>query len=132
MKFLVLTFLASALIFAAGCLSSTSAGFSAEKGVLRVEDRRFASHIEVVQDQTTIGDNGFLKAQVTLRNTEKRDFDCQYRFVWKDKDGLTLKGAETLWTPLMLHGREEAVLHGICPVPHAADYRLVLRPFKNK
>ena len=130
-QFSILLISSSILLFA-GCMSSQTAGISAEKGVLRVEDRAFASHLEVVQDQTTVIDGGFLKAQVTVRNTDKRNFDCQYRFVWKDKDGLTLKGADTLWTPLMLHGREETVIQGICPVPRATDYRLVLRPTENK
>ena len=119
-------------LFLVGCMSARTAGLSAEKGVLKVEDRAFASCIEVVQDQTTIIDGGFLKAQVTVRNTDKRNFDCQYRFVWKDKDGLTLKGADTLWRPLILHGREEAIVQGVSPVPRAADYRLVIRPMQNK
>lgn len=118
--------------FLAGCLSHKTAGFSAEKGILVVEDRGFASNLDATQDQSTVINGGFLKVQVTLRNTGKRDFPCQYRFLWKDKDGMTLKAAETLWTPLMLHGREEAVLQGISPVPGAADYRLVLRPRKNR
>ena len=130
-KIFILHLSFSALLLS-GCLSPRTAGLSAEKGVLKVEDRLFASHIEVVQDQTTMTDQGFLKAQVTLRNTERRNFDCQYRFTWKDKDGMTLKAAETLWTPLMLHGREEAVIQGICPVPDAADFRLVMRPRKDK
>ena len=116
----------------AGCMSSQTAGISAEKGVLQVEDRAFASHLKVLQDQTTVIDGGFLKAQVTLCNTDRRNFDCQYRFIWKDKDGLTLKGAETLWTPLVLHGREETVVLGISPVPRAADFRIVIRPTANK
>ncbi len=119
------------LLFA-GCMSARTAGLSAEKGVLKVEDGAFASHVKVLQDQTTVIDGGFLKAQVTLCNTDRRNFDCQYRFIWKDKDGLTLKGAETLWTPLMLHGREETVIQGISPVPRAADFRLVIRPAANK
>ncbi len=130
-QFSILLLSFATLLFA-GCMSSQTAGLSAEKGVLKVEDRAFASHLEVVQDQTTVIDGGFLKAQVTVRNTDKRNFDCQYRFVWKDKDGMTLKGADTLWMPLMLHGREETVIQGICPVPRAADYRLVVRPVANK
>ena len=116
----------------AGCLSPKTAGLSAGKGVLMVEDRAFASRIELLQDRTTVIAGGFLKAQVTVRNTNKRNFNCQYRFVWKDKDGLTLKAAETLWTPLMLHGREDTDIQGICPVPRAADYRLVIRPAADK
>ena len=115
----------------AGCLSPVTAGVSAERGRLTVEDRAFAYRLEIVEDKTKTIDlgDGFLKAQVTLRNRERRDAELQYRFTWKDKDGMTLKSATTVWTPLPLHGREEAVLEAICPVPGAADFRLVVRPF---
>lgn len=122
--------LSFSLLLLAGCLSPTTAGLSAEKGILQVEDRRLASHLDIIQDQTKVIDGGFLKAQVTIKNTDKRDYACQYRFSWKDKDGMTLKGAETLWLPLTLYGREEAVVQGISPVPGAADYRLVIRPLR--
>ena len=114
----------------AGCLAPNTAGVSAERGRLEIADRAFATRIELVEDKTKrieLG-NGFLKTQVTLRNRDSRDFTCQYRFTWKDADGMTLTSAETLWTPLPLHGREEAVIEAVCPVPGAADFRLVVRP----
>ena len=127
MKKLVLL---SLLACCAGCLAPKTAGVSAERGRLVVEDRAFASRIELVEDRTKVIDlgDGFLKTQVALRNRDSRDFTCQYRFTWKDADGLTLKSAESVWTPLPLHGREEAVLEAVCPVPGAADFRLVVRP----
>lgn len=114
----------------AGCLAPNTAGVSAERGRLEIADRAFASRVRLVEDRTKLIDfgNGFLKVQVTLRNSERRDVDLQYRFTWKDADGMTLTSAETLWTPLPLHGREEAVLEAVCPVPGAADFRLVVRP----
>ena len=115
-------------ILFSGCMSPVSSGVSAEKGILQFENGFFASRIKVVGDQTVKLDKDFLKAQVTVLNLGKRDLNCQYRFVWKDKHGLTLTSAETLWHPLNLHGREESVLEAICPVPGAADFRLVLRP----
>ena len=118
----------AALAFCAGCLGPRTAGISAEQGRLEVEDRAFASRLELLQDQTVLTDQGFLKAQVTLKNMQKRTARAQYRFTWKDRNGMTLKRAETLWTPLELHGREEAVIEAICPVPGAADFRLVVRP----
>ncbi|MBQ7252521.1 MAG: YcfL family protein [Kiritimatiellae bacterium] len=123
--------MACGLAFCAGCLGPNTAGLSAERGRLVVEDRAFASRVELVQDQTVMLDGGFLKAQVTLRNTWKRDARVQYRFTWKDRNGMTLKRAETPWKVLPLHGREEAVLEGICPVPKAADFRLVVRPVEG-
>lgn len=111
-----------------GCLAPVTSGISAERGHLVFENAGFASRIEAVQDKTVMTDGGFLKAQVSLRNREQRDIRAQYRFTWKDKDGLVLTSADTVWTPLPLYGREEAVVEAICPVPGAADFRLVLRP----
>lgn len=119
------------MLTVAGCLGPTTSGVAAERGRLTVENRAFASRLEVVQDQTVFTDNGFLKAQVTLRNTTKRNLRAQYCFTWKDRDGLTLKNAATPWMPLAMHGREEAVLEAVCPVPKAADFRLVVRPAEN-
>ena len=122
---------ACGLAFCAGCLGPDTAGIALERGRLVVEDRAFASRLELVENRTVQTDSGFLKAQVTLRNTQKRDARFQYRFTWKDRSGMTLKCAETLWTVLPLHGREEAVLEAICPVPGAADFRLVVRPVEG-
>ncbi len=121
----------AALAVGSGCLGPNTAGLSVERGRLVMEDRAFALSLELVQDQTVRTEQGFLKAQVTLRNTQKGDACAQYRFTWKDCNGMTLKRAETLWTPLVLHGREEAVIEAICPVPGAADFRLVVRPQTN-
>lgn len=131
MKTSLLSIVCCLALCAGGCLSVKSAGVAAERGILQVEDRTFATRLDVVQDQTVMIDGGFLKAQVTLKNTGRRDATFQYRFLWKDRDGMTLKRAETLWTALALHGREEAVVEGICPVPGAADFRLVIRPVKG-
>lgn len=128
MKRMLATMAAAGLLATVGCLGPDTSGMSAERGRLRVENRAFASRVELVQDQTVLTDSGFLKAQVTVRNTSKRDTRAQYRFTWKDRNGLTLKNADTRWMPLTMHGREETVIEAICPVPKAADFRLVLRP----
>lgn len=131
MKTAILPVVLLLALCAGGCLSRQSAGVAVEQGVLQVEDPLFAERLQLVQDQTLMLDGGFLKAQVTLRNTGMRDATFQYRFVWKDRNGMALKNAETLWTALPLHGREEAVLQAVCPVPGAADFRLVVRPVKG-
>ena len=115
-----------------GCMSPVTSGVSAEKGVLKFENAFFSSRLKVDEDKIVrlkISGN-FLKVQVTVQNTGKRDLDCQYRFVWKDEHGMTLTSAETLWLPLSIHGRDETAIEAICPVPGAEDFRLVLRPLE--
>lgn len=116
------------LSLCAGCIAPATDGVSVDQGRLTVESPSFATRIELVQFQTKRIEGDFLKVQVSLRNRDTRDFTCQYHFTWKDADGMTIKAAETVWKPLPLHGREEAVLEAVCPVPGAADFRLVVRP----
>lgn len=122
---------ACGLVFCAGCLGPNTAGIALEHGRLEVEDNSFATRVEMVREKTTRTDQGFLKVQVTLKNTQQRDARFLYRFIWKDRDGMTLKQAETLWKTLHLHGREEVDVEAICPVPRGADFRLVVRPDVN-
>lgn len=131
MKQVLALSLVAGLFLWAGCLGPVTSGISAERGRVRVENRAFASLVELGPDRTVFTDSGFLKAQVTVFNTSKRNLRAQYRFTWKDRDGLTLKNADTVWMPLTMHGREESVIEAICPVPNAADFRLVLRPLET-
>ncbi len=117
-----------ALLLASGCLSPVTAGISAEGGRVSIENEEFGSRVRLVEDRTVFIGGGFLKAQVTLHNNEKRDVSAQYKFIWIDKNGLTMKSAETVWNHLSLHGREEMVIEAVCPVHGAADFRFVLRP----
>ena len=124
----VFIFCFPAFILASGCLSSVTSGISAEGGRVSIENVEFASRVQLVEDRTVFIGGGFLKAQVTLRNNEKRDVAAQYKFIWKDRDGLTMKSAENAWSHFTMHGREETVIDAVCPVPGATDFRFVLRP----
>lgn len=113
-----------------GCMSPDSSGFSIEKGVIKFENAEFSSCIDAIGDKTIMLEGDFLKVQVTVQNTGKRDLDFLYSFTWKDKYGMELTSVKELWVPITLHGRQEKVLEAVCPVPGAADFRLVIRPPK--
>lgn len=119
---------AASMLFLAGCLSPRTDGFAVEKGRLQLDNVPFSLNLNVVQDAMYRTDEGFLRVQVTVRNENRQDFDCQYRFIWKDKSGITLTHAQTVWKPLVLHGQQQTVVEGVSPVPGADDFRLVVRP----
>lgn len=114
-------------VLSGGCLSPRTSGVVVEKGRLTIEDAAFATNLVLLEDRMERTPEGFLHAQVTLKNANRRDYACQYRFVWKNADGLVLSHARTHWTPLVLHGSEEKALDVVSPIPNAADFRLVLR-----
>lgn len=114
-------------VLSGGCLSPRTSGLAVERGRLTVEDASFASNLLLREDCMERTSEGFLHVQVALKNANRRDYACQYRFVWKNADGMVLTQAKTHWTPLVLHGAEEKMLDAVSPVPNAADFRLVLR-----
>jgi uncharacterized protein YcfL len=123
-KVLVLGVL-SALVF--GCLSPRTDGMAVENARLQIDNVPFSLNLKMVQDAMHRTEEGFLRVQVAVRNENRQDFDCQYRFIWKDKDGLIMTHAKSVWLPLVLHGKQETVVEGVSPVLGAADFKLVLR-----
>ena len=110
-----------------GCLSPNSSGVLVENGRLYIEDARFASNIKVISDACEKTELGFLHAQVTLKNTNRVDYRCQYRFEWRGKNGMIQKNAFTPWRPAVMHGRETVTLDAVSTIPDTEDFVLKLR-----
>jgi uncharacterized protein YcfL len=110
-----------------GCLTPRTDGISVEKGRLQTDNVPFSLNLEMVQDAMYKTPEGFLRVQVTLQNKNREDFDCQYRFMWKDKNGLTLTHAQSSWKPLVLYGKQKTVVEGVAPISAAADFKLAIR-----
>ena len=112
----------------AGCLRGRlTSGVTTEQGRLSIEDPAFAMNLELIRDARTKTDEGFLHAQVALKNTNRDDYRCQYQFTWCDEAGMALKHARTPWRPLVLHGRETQELDAVAPIQGAEDFRLKIR-----
>lgn len=120
-----------ALLFVAasfsGCATRTD-GMVIEKGRLVVYNQRFASHLEMkyqLRRQTT---TNFIHVQAFLQNADTTDFTFQYRFEWKDADGMMLRETNPSWKVATIHGRDTVALEGVSENPDAADFRLVVKP----
>lgn len=118
---------ALAVLSLAGCSFARTSGVMVEKGRIYIEDPAFAANIEVVQDMREVMPDGFLHAQVTLKNANRTDYECQYRFEWRDKSGMMQKHAPAPWRPLFLHGRTTETVDAVCPLANADDFRLFIR-----
>lgn len=110
-----------------GCSSPRTSGMMVEKGRVSIEDLVFASNIEVIQDTRERTPEGFLHAQVRVKNLNRTDYRCQYRFEWIRKNGLIQTHAKTFWEPKVLHGREVGEMRAVCTVKDADDFRLKIR-----
>ena len=128
MKRRVIVFLSAVCAAAlSGCYTPRTSGVMVEKGRLFIEDPAFAVNIDLVRDACETTNEGFLHAQVTLKNTNREDYRCQYRFEWRDKNGMMQSHQPTPWRPLVLHGREIKDLDAVSLLQNTADFRLTLR-----
>ena len=110
-----------------GCAFPNTSGMMVEKGRVNIEDPAFASNIEVIQDMRERTPEGFLHAQVMVKNLNRTDYRCQYRFEWIRKNGMIQTHANTFWEPKVLHGRMVDEMNAVCPVKDADDFRLKIR-----
>ena len=125
-KMLVGTLLV-AISVSAGCTFPNTSGVMVEKGRLFVEDPAFATNIEVVRDIREKTPEGFLHAQVVVKNTNRTDYECQYCFEWFRANGMKQTHAETPWRPILLHGRKTTELSAVSPLLGTEDFRLAIR-----
>lgn len=112
----------------AGCIAPRTSGVWIEKGkYLNVEDPAFAANVEVKKELFERTPEGFLHAQVEVMNTNRSDYECQYRFEWLRENDMTQSHSEMLWRPVRLLGRTPTRLESVCTVKDAEDFRLLLR-----
>ena len=123
--------LALALFFAGGCLAGNTSGIMVSNGRLTVEDREFAMNLKLESDIVEQTAGGFLNARISLKNTNHEDYSCQYMVEWLDANGYAMAHNESQWTPLVLHGRETAVINKSCTLGGAKDFRLKVRPMRG-
>ena len=85
------------------------------KDTLRFEDGGYHS------------ENGFLVAQLKVRNSGPRDLPCEWRTTFQDKDGMELPVDANPWTPLLLNRLETQSLSRTASMPGASSAVFHLR-----
>lgn len=116
------------IICSCGTVSSVTSGIALDKGTVYIENKTFFKYVELVEERTTVLDGDFLKAQITIKNKYDKDINFQYQFSWYDKNGMVIKSATKGWKIFNIAGKDEAVIQGICPLPDAKEFKLVVRP----
>ena len=117
----------ASLALLSGCFTPRTSGVWVEKGRINIEDPAFAANIAVVRDIRERTPEGFLHAQVTLQNSNRDDYHCQYRFEWRAENGMIQKHQPSPWQPLVMHGREVVDLDAVSLLQDSADFRLSIR-----
>ena len=102
---------------------------------VRADDPCFREWLGVESAVVTRAANGFLTAQVVLRNIHKDlddngredDFDAQCQVRWFDANGVAVQPDLAAWHRMTWHGGEALPIKAVAPTPEASRYVLRLR-----
>lgn len=113
----------------AGCQSvKNTSGIVVEKGRLVVHNERFATHLEMQYQLRRETPTNLVHVQAFVQNADETDITFQYRFEWKDEDGMILRETNPSWKIATVHGKDTVALEAVGESPYAADFRLIVKP----
>ena len=122
------------LIFGAGCVSNSTGGLEvalAEGGgqaTIRIDDKKINKLISVENTIVRRRENGFLEANVQVRNCSKNVLSIQYKFKWFDADGMEVQPGGRPWElKTDVHGGEQVTLSATAPEKSGVKFLLRLR-----
>jgi uncharacterized protein YcfL len=75
--------------------------------------------------------NGLLRVQAELTNSDNKQQSAFYRIKWLDETGFQVWDDEP-WKPVLLHGEQKLTLQIIAPTTKARDFRIQLSAAQNK
>ena len=70
--------------------------------------------------------NNFLVVDAEIINTDSDNIIVNYRFQWKDKQGVTV-GSEESWKTLPLSGMQTQKIKGIATLKSATDFKIEIK-----
>lgn len=119
------------LVFAVGCRTRvTAAGMMMESypsNRVSMNSAVFGDWFKVVNSALAKGDNGLLKATVSMENLQDRDCAIEYRYRWIDSDGIEVTSGTSIWIHKGVQARGTVMLSGIAPAKRAVDFILDIR-----
>ena len=130
---LIVASVAMCCVATTGCHTTTStAGIEVsvpENGAMsvRVDDATFARKFSVEGAETRRGDDGFIVANVFVRNTKGDDAYMQYKFYFYDADGFAVQPALRPWEQAVIHGGELYPISATGPEPRVVKFVLRMR-----
>jgi len=130
-RILTAALLATGLAGTVSCRAPlTSAGATMEtypSNQLKVNSRLFGRWFTVTDSAIVRGDNGLLKATVSVENLKNKDAQFEYRYRWLDKDGIEVSSGGSIWTARSAAARERVLLTGVAPTRIVEDFILDIR-----
>lgn len=116
-----LPFLAALAILLAGCASKQEM-----KTRLILQDDYAKDHLEVNIEEFTDA-RGMLGVQATIRNTDDKRAEFQYRFRWFTEDGQFIDSPTATWVPVYLEPQDTHIAQSTQVTKYTTRPRLSIR-----
>lgn len=132
----ILIWAALVAVFAAGCASPNTSGFTVGseadadgvmQQVLQVDNAKVVGKLVVSGMVTGQTKNGLMKASLKLTSRLNKTFVAQSKFAWFDADGMEIDPDTDPWRPLALNGKETRTIQGVAPNATAVSFKLRVR-----
>lgn len=111
-------------IEASGKVVAADSGNELNKSIV-INNRALASDLEITDIRSTFIGN-LLKAQISIRSTNRDTFPIQYKFEWLDAQGFELN-ANQAWKPFLVYGKETKTIQGVAPNQAAKEFKIKIR-----
>ena len=92
-----------------------------------ITDEAMGNRLQVVSVDKQELPTGFMKVQVTLRNTKRSDYKFAYKFQWFNEAGMEVTTSASTWIEKIVIGGEEFFLSAVSPNERCKDYKLMMK-----
>lgn len=123
--------LATAVVLAvlAGCRNPPSSGVTVEsypQNKIAVNSRVVGGWLKVMEVNAAMR-NDLLQAQVIAQNDTQKDCQFEYRFEWRNKDGMEISTSTAVWIPVNISAKEKKAMVSMAPNKEASEFVFVVR-----
>lgn len=111
-------------IEASGKVVPTASGHELDKSIV-INNRSLSNDLEITNIRSVFVGN-MLKAQISIRSTNRETFPIQYKFEWFDAQGFEIN-ANQAWKPFLVFGKETKTIQGVAPDQRAKEFKIKIR-----
>jgi uncharacterized protein YcfL len=124
MKMKLITVVSLTFLLFSGCVTPQA---KHESNIAQVVDKCITDTIVIEDIKGKKQRDGFMKTQITGRNTSNSYQQLEYKIVWLDNDGFVIKSILSNWRKVSADKNQDFYITNISPNTKANDFRLYIR-----
>ena len=117
-----ITFFLYILIFCTSCANTQP-----KNNIVQITDRCLTDSISISDIKGKKQSDGFMKTQITGRNTTNDYQKLEYKIVWIDNNGFIIQSILSNWRDVSADANQEFYITNISPNTKADDFKFYIR-----